>query len=60
MGKWKAIQKSPKAAIELFDLDTDLGETKDVAAAHPDVVKKVEADFKEAHVASENFPCKYD
>ncbi len=60
MGKWKAIQKSPKAAVELYDLDTDLGETKDVAAAHPDVVKKVEADFKEAHVASENFPCAYD
>ena len=60
MGKWKAIQKSPKAAVELYDLDADLGETKDVAAEHPDVVKKAELDFKEAHTASENFPCAYD
>ena len=59
MGKWKAVQKSPKAEIELYDLDADLGETNDVAGASPDVVKKIQVAFDEAHTDCEHFPFVY-
>jgi len=43
MGKWKGIggggkRKSP---IRLYDLSKDIGEKNDVAAQHPDIVKKI-------------------
>jgi len=39
-GRWKAVKRHHK--LELYDIKTDIGETNDVAAAHPDVVKKIE------------------
>jgi arylsulfatase A len=46
MGRWKGIRnevaKRPDAPIELYDLDTDVSETKNVAASNPDVVKRIE------------------
>jgi hypothetical protein len=30
--------------LELFDLSTDPGETKNVAAAHPEIVRQLQAD----------------
>lgn len=59
MGHWKAVQRSPKEKIELYDLSSDLGETTNVAAAHPDVVKKAQAAFDEAHSDCEYFPFAY-
>lgn len=32
-----------QTGLELFDLETDIGETKDVAAAHPDIVALLQA-----------------
>ena len=44
-GKWKAVWlgtgKKPDAPPELYDLVADLGETTNVADAHPDVVKRL-------------------
>ena len=46
MGRWKGIRneaaKQPDGPIELYDLDADVSETKDVAAANADVVKRIE------------------
>ncbi len=55
-GPWKAVQlklsqKQP-GAIELYHLPDDLGEAKDVAAEHPDVVAKAKMYFEQAHVSS--------
>ena len=47
-GNWKGVKLDPDKPLELYDLATDLGETKDVAAAHPDVVKQLEAYLTEA------------
>ncbi len=51
-GRWKAVwqntRKKPDAPCELYDLQTDLGETTNVADAHPDVVKRLTAYAKEA------------
>jgi arylsulfatase A-like enzyme len=41
IGKWKAIREDQNAPVQLFDLSRDLGETRDLAQAHP----KVAADF---------------
>ena len=38
MGDWKAVRLRQDGPIELYDLKADLGETRDVAADHPDVV----------------------
>ncbi|RYX85449.1 arylsulfatase [bacterium] len=35
-------------AAELYDLENDISETKDVAAAHPDIVARLQADAEKA------------
>jgi hypothetical protein len=35
------VAKRADAPIELYDLEQDERETKDVAAAHPDVVRRI-------------------
>ena len=64
MDKWKAlkfdINKTPQGAVELYDLSADEAETTDLASQHPDIVKKMEAIMKEAHLPSEVFPFSYE
>jgi arylsulfatase A-like enzyme len=48
MGDWKAVRTKPTAPLELYDLGRDIGETTNVATAHPDVVSKIEAHLKTA------------
>ena len=58
-GKWKIVRqnlvKGP-SAFELYDLEADPSESKDVAAEHPDVVKRLEAIAREQHTPSDIFP----
>jgi arylsulfatase A len=65
VGDWKAVrtklnpgpkQKLNAGPIELYDLATDPTESKDVAAEHPEVVKKLAALMAEQHVKSADFP----
>ncbi len=49
MGDWKGIRLKPGVPLELYDLRTDFSEKKNVAAEHPDVVRKIEAIMKAAH-----------
>ena len=50
MGDWKGIRKGPKAALELYYLASDIGETTDVSAGHPGIVAKIEEIMAAAHV----------
>ena len=43
MGRWKAVRHDPAGPLELYDLDIDMGERNDVAAANPEIVAKIEA-----------------
>ena len=48
-GPWKALRESPAMPLELYNIADDVGETRDLAAAHPDLVAKAEALMKQAH-----------
>jgi arylsulfatase A len=56
MGRWKGIRtniaKQPDAPIELYDLERDVRETTNVAAANPDIVRRLEAIMKGSHTPS--------
>lgn len=53
-GHWKAIRlKNVTAPIELYDLSTNLAESPDVAAQHPDLVKRAAELMKSARYDNE-------
>ena len=39
---WKVVRKGPGEALELYDLKRDPGETKDLAAQHPERITRAE------------------
>ncbi|MBL9180240.1 MAG: arylsulfatase [Verrucomicrobiaceae bacterium] len=39
-GDWKAVRNGPESQIELYDLKTDPGESRDLAAEKPDLAAK--------------------
>ena len=51
----KAAKAVPNLHIELYNLATDIGETKDVSAEHPDIIAKMETIMKEQHALSQDF-----
>lgn len=57
MGDWKGVRRFG-GPLELFNLRTDLGETNNVAAAHPDEVKRIEDYLAKARTESEPWPLK--
>jgi len=56
MGDWKAIRFGIEGPIELYDLKTEIGEQHNIAAAHPNVVARIEAILKTARTESKDFP----
>jgi len=64
VGDWKLVRQNLNAApnaakrptTELYNLATDPAETSDVAAQHPDIVKKLNAIAREQHVPAQLWP----
>ena len=60
LGKWKGIKlnvstvDNPKT--ELYNIDTDPDEKINVADQHPEIVAKIDAIIKEAHVGNKDWP----
>lgn len=48
MGSWKGVRLAARKPLELFDLASDIGEEKDVAAEHPGIVAQIERFMAEA------------
>ena len=56
LGDWKGVRKNPDAAIELYNLKTDPGETADVSKEHPDIVEKIKDIMVNGRTESELYP----
>jgi arylsulfatase A len=58
-GDWKAVrldvEKDPNGPIELYNLSEDLGETRNVAAEHPEIVARFEQLMRDAHVDNDRY-----
>jgi arylsulfatase A-like enzyme len=48
-GSWRAVRTKPNAKWELYDLAADPSESKDLSAAKPDIVARLEALATAAH-----------
>lgn len=55
-GDWKAVRNSPSQPLEIYDLKSDVGESKNLAGARPDLVAKAEALMKSARVDDPDWP----
>src|SRR5690606_41223928 len=56
LGSWEALREDSfeaNMAIRWYDLEKDIQESRDVADQHPDVVKQVEAIFRQEHRPAE-------
>jgi arylsulfatase A-like enzyme len=56
MGRWKGYRKGLEAPLEVYDLAADIGEKNNVAAANPDVVRRLEAYLAECRMDSPEYP----
>ena len=56
IGDWKAVRLGATGPIQLFDLPRDPSEKQDVAAAHPDVVRRFEEFLASARTDSDLWP----
>jgi len=56
-GRWKAVRcdmtNDPDKPVELYDLSTDIGETRNIAGDHPGVAEEMLDIMKKAHEKSE-------
>jgi hypothetical protein len=50
------VRSGPSQPIEIYDLKTDAGETKNLAAAKPDLVAKAATILKSARVDDPDWP----
>ena len=56
MGNWKAYRPGFEEAIELYNLEDDIGEQKDLALDHPEILAKIREILQTARTESELFP----
>ena len=52
--RWKGIRRDRR--LFLYDQQNDIAEKNDVAAAHPDIVGKIDAYLKSARSESPDWP----
>lgn len=57
-GKWKVVRNGLDQPVELYDLEQDPAENRNVAGQHPEVSARMKAILAEAFVPSPDFPLK--
>ncbi|MFA9390271.1 MAG: arylsulfatase [Prolixibacteraceae bacterium] len=64
LGNWKGIRlnmdENPTAPVALYNLEADLAEQHNIAAEHPDIVKKISEIMQKEHTRSEVFSFGYE
>jgi arylsulfatase A len=61
LGDWKGVRRNlhqGNTRVELYNLATDIGEQHDLAAKHPEIVRRITAIMQREHTRSEIFPIK--
>lgn len=53
---WKGIRAGRGNEIQLYNLTTDVGETRDVSAQHPETVQRIARIMEEAVTPSDRYP----
>ena len=56
MGKWKGVRLAQGKPLELYDLESDRAEQRNVAAANPEIVARIEDYLKTARTESPHWP----
>ncbi|MGE3308886.1 MAG: arylsulfatase [Limisphaerales bacterium] len=57
-GDWKAVRRSPAQPVELYDLRSDPGETRDLADANPSEVRRFAELFSSLRADSPDWPAR--
>jgi arylsulfatase A len=52
---WKALRNREQQAFELYDLEQDPAEDRNVAGEHPEVMQKIDAICREAHAPERRY-----
>jgi arylsulfatase A len=58
-GKWKAVRRDllkEPSPWELYNIEKDREETTDLAATHPEVIKRLESQYRETRTVEPDFP----
>ncbi len=55
VGKWKAHGNANNKNFELYNLEKDLGESKNIAAENPQIAERMKKIMEDAHVYSPDF-----
>jgi arylsulfatase len=56
MGDYKGVRQRPGRKIELYDLSSDIGEQRDIAGEHPEIVAEIAEILKTGRIESDVFP----
>lgn len=48
MGKWKGVKRNAGAPVELYDIEADIGESKDLASVNPAIAARIAEIMKTA------------
>ena len=56
LGDWKGVRLAPNQDIELYNLKDDIGESRNLAQDHPDIVGRIAQIMKTGRTESEHFP----
>ncbi len=63
-GRWKAVRyemsRNPDAPVELYDLSSDLGEQRNLAADHPDIARELTGLMQSSRRPSDAFKFDYE
>lgn len=56
MGKWKAVRYGIASPTELYDLEQDVSETRNLAQVHPEIVARMNQIFASSRTETPGFP----